>query len=237
MRQIILDTETTGLQADQGHRIIEIGCLELVNRRPTGNNLHLYINPQREIDEGALAVHGLTLDFLKDHPTFDKISDQVLQFVTGAEVLIHNASFDVGFLDAELARVKGPKFASVCAKIVDTVKMARELHPGKRNSLDALCDRYGVSNSHRKLHGALLDAELLAEVYLAMTRGQNTLSMVDSEPGQGNSVDLKGKDWPPTNLLLIKASDLERDAHQKVLAGMQKEAKGPTLWESLGLSK
>jgi DNA polymerase III subunit epsilon len=233
MRQIILDTETTGLHADQGHRIIEIGCLELVNRRPTGNNLHMYINPERDIDEGALAVHGLTREFLSDHPTFDKVKDEVLAFVSGAEVLIHNASFDVGFLDAELARIKGPKFASVCGNIVDTVKMARELHPGKRNSLDALCDRYGVSNAHRKLHGALLDAELLAEVYLAMTRGQNTLSMGDLAPGQSSGPNLDGKAWPPTNLLVIKASPDELLAHQKILVGMQKEAKGLTLWEAL----
>jgi DNA polymerase III subunit epsilon len=233
MRQIILDTETTGLQADQGHRIIEIGCLELVNRRPTGNNLHMYINPERDIDDGALAVHGLTREFLSDHPTFDKVKDEVLAFVSGAEVLIHNASFDVGFLDAELARVKGPKFASVCGKIVDTVKMARELHPGKRNSLDALCDRYGVSNAHRKLHGALLDAELLAEVYLAMTRGQNTLSMGDLAPGQSSGPDLGGKAWPPVDLVVISATPDELQAHRKILAGMQKEAKGPTLWEAL----
>ncbi len=233
MRQIILDTETTGLQADQGHRIIEIGCLELVNRRPTGNNLHVYINPQRDIDEGALAVHGLTREFLSDHPTFDKIKDQVLEFVRGAEILIHNANFDVGFLDAELARSNGPKFASVCGKIVDTVKMARELHPGKRNSLDALCDRYGVSNSHRKLHGALLDAELLAEVYLAMTRGQNSLAMLDVDPSSKTGFGLDGIAWPPTNLIVVKPNEKEQLAHQALLKGMHKEAKGITLWEAL----
>jgi DNA polymerase III subunit epsilon len=233
MRQIILDTETTGLQADQGHRIIEIGCLELINRRPTGNNLHLYINPQRDIDEGALAVHGLTREFLSDHPTFDKIKDQVIEFVRGAEILIHNANFDVGFLDAELARVNGPKFASVCGKIVDTVKMARELHPGKRNSLDALCDRYGVSNAHRKLHGALLDAELLAEVYLAMTRGQNSLAMLDVDPSSKTGVGLDGIAWPPKNLILVTPNETEQLAHQALLKGMHKEAKGLTLWETL----
>jgi DNA polymerase III subunit epsilon len=235
MRQIILDTETTGLQADQGHRIIEIGCLELVNRRPTGNNLHFYINPQRDIDEGALAVHGLTREFLSDHPTFDKIKDEVLEFVRGAEILIHNANFDVGFLDSELARVNGPKFASVCGKIIDTVKMARELHPGKRNSLDALCDRYGVSNAHRKLHGALLDAELLAEVYLAMTRGQNSLAMLDVDPASKTGVGLDGIAWPPTNLIVVKPNEKEQLAHQALLKGMHKEAKGITLWETLAV--
>jgi DNA polymerase III subunit epsilon len=235
VRQIILDTETTGLQADQGHRIIEIGCLELVNRRPTGNTLHLYINPERDIDEGALAIHGLTRDFLSDHPTFDKIKDQVLDFVKGAEILIHNANFDVGFLDAELARINpsGPKFASVCGKIIDTIKMARELHPGKRNSLDSLCDRYGISNAHRKLHGALLDAELLAEVYLAMTRGQNSLSMLDIDPSSKTGAGVDGIAWPPKNLLVIKPTAQEKLAHDALLKGMHKEAKGVTLWESL----
>jgi DNA polymerase III subunit epsilon len=233
MRQIILDTETTGLQADQGHRIIEIGCLELINRRPTGNTLHLYINPERDIDDGALAVHGLTREFLSVHPTFGKIKDQVLAFVKGAEILIHNANFDVGFLDAELVRVNGPKFASVCGKIVDTVKMARELHPGKRNSLDALCDRYGISNAHRKLHGALLDAELLAEVYLAMTRGQNTLSMLDVDASRDSGTGLNGIAWPPKNLKVIKASEAEHTAHQALLKGMHKEAKGLTVWETI----
>jgi DNA polymerase III subunit epsilon len=207
----------------------------LVNRRPTGNNLHFYINPQRDIDEGALAVHGLTREFLSDHPTFDKIKDEVLEFVRGAEILIHNANFDVGFLDSELARVNGPKFASVCGKIIDTVKMARELHPGKRNSLDALCDRYGVSNAHRKLHGALLDAELLAEVYLAMTRGQNSLAMLDVDPASKTGVGLDGIAWPPTNLIVVKPNEKEQLAHQALLKGMHKEAKGITLWETLAV--
>jgi DNA polymerase III subunit epsilon len=233
MRQVILDTETTGLQADQGHRIIEIGCLELVNRRPTGKTLHVYINPERDIDDGALAIHGLSRDFLKDHPTFDKIKDEVIAFVSGAEVLIHNANFDVGFLDAELSRLNAPSFKTACAKITDTVKMARELHPGKRNSLDALCDRYGISNAHRKLHGALLDAELLAEVYLAMTRGQNTISMIDISDTANETGGLNGVIWPPTGLKVLSASVDELQAHHGLLKDMRKDAKGPTLWDSL----
>lgn len=234
IRQIVLDTETTGLQADQGHRIIEIGCLELINRRPTGNNLHFYINPERQIDEGALAVHGLTLDFLKDHPTFDKLKDQIVSFVSGAEVLIHNAPFDVGFLDAELNRLGETKsFKSFCSSIVDTVKMARELHPGKRNSLDALCDRYGISNAHRKLHGALLDAELLAEVYLAMTRGQNTLSMVDTSASASTSNAASGLPWPPANLVVLKALAPELEAHHQMLKSIEDDSKKPALWVEL----
>jgi DNA polymerase III subunit epsilon len=233
MRQVILDTETTGLQADQGHRIIEIGCLELVNRRPTGNTLHMYINPERDIDDGALAIHGLSRDFLKDHPTFDKIKDEVIAFVKDAEVLIHNANFDVGFLDAELSRLNAPSFKTACAKITDTVKMARELHPGKRNSLDALCDRYGISNAHRKLHGALLDAELLAEVYLAMTRGQNTISMIDNSATANDLSGLSGVYWPPLGLRILKANENELQAHHELLKGMQKDAKGPAFWETL----
>ncbi len=233
MRQVILDTETTGLQADQGHRIIEIGCLELVNRRPTGNTLHMYINPERDIDDGALAIHGLSRDFLKDHPTFDKVKDEVMAFVKDAEVLIHNANFDVGFLDAELSRLNAPSFKTACAKITDTVKMARELHPGKRNSLDALCDRYGISNAHRKLHGALLDAELLAEVYLAMTRGQNTISMIDNSATANDLSGLSGVSWPPLDLRILKATENELQAHHELLQGMQKDAKGPAFWETL----
>jgi DNA polymerase III subunit epsilon len=236
MRQVILDTETTGLQADQGHRIIEIGCLELVNRRPTGKTLHVYINPERDIDDGALAIHGLSRDFLKDHPTFDKIKDEVIAFVSGAEVLIHNANFDVGFLDAELSRLNAPSFKTACTKITDTVKMARELHPGKRNSLDALCDRYGISNAHRKLHGALLDAELLAEVYLAMTRGQNTISMIDISDTANEAGGLSGVIWPPARLKVLSASEEELRAHYGLLKDMRKDAKGPTVWDGLDTS-
>ncbi|MFM8465531.1 MAG: DNA polymerase III subunit epsilon, partial [Burkholderiaceae bacterium] len=190
MRQIILDTETTGLNPKSGDRIIEIGCVEMVNRRLTGNNFHYYINPERDSDPGALAVHGLTTEFLSDKPKFADIADTLCEFVQDAEIIIHNAPFDIGFLDAEFERVGKSGFAAYVRRVVDTLVQAKELFPGKRNSLDALCDRYGVSNAHRTLHGALLDAELLAEVYLAMTRGQDSLSMdlhVDAQDGAGGA--------------------------------------------------
>ncbi|MDR2838209.1 MAG: DNA polymerase III subunit epsilon, partial [Azonexus sp.] len=175
MRQIILDTETTGLDPRQGHRIIEIAALEMTNRRLTGRHLHKYINPEREIDEGAQAVHGISLDFLADKPKFADIADEFLDFINGAELIIHNAPFDLGFLNAELSRLDRVPVETLCNGVTDTLKMARDLHPGKRNSLDALCERYEIDNSSRTLHGALLDTELLAEVFLAMTRGQNSL--------------------------------------------------------------
>src|SRR6201996_8278980 len=175
MRQLILDTETTGLNARTGDRILELGCVELVNRRLTGNNLHFYINPERESDPGALAVHGLTPEFLSDKPKFAEIADQFRDFVQGAELIIHNAPFDIGFLDAEFALLGLPPVSKQCGEVIDTLVRAKSMFPGKRNSLDALCDRFGISNAHRTLHGALLDSELLAEVYLAMTRGQESL--------------------------------------------------------------
>jgi len=171
MRQIILDTETTGLDFRLGDRIIEIGCVELLNRKLTGQRFHRYINPKREVEAGALAVHGLSSEFLQDKPTFDEVVVAFLDFVQGAELVIHNAAFDIGFLDNELALLNKAPLGQVCSGVVDTLKMARELHPGRRNSLDALCERYSINNSGRTLHGALLDAEHLAEVYLAMTRG------------------------------------------------------------------
>jgi len=188
-RQVVLDTETTGLEASKGHRIIEIGCVEMVNRRITRNNLHLYINPEREVDEGAAAVHGMTWDDLRDKPTFAQIVDQFLDFCRGAEIIIHNASFDTGFLDAELARLDRGTFASHVACVTDSLAMARERYPGKRNNLDALCERLMVPNKHRTLHGALLDAELLAEVYLGMTRGQGSFDIGSStEDDEGGTV-------------------------------------------------
>ena len=188
MRQVVLDTETTGLEPNDGHRVIEIGCVEMENRRLTGNNLHLYLNPEREIDAGALAVHGISTEFLADKPTFDKVVDEFLAFVDGAELVIHNAPFDVGFIDHELGmlnkRRQAPALGPVRdhCRILDTLVMAREMHPGQRNSLDALCKRYDIDNGHRVLHGALLDAEILADVYLAMTGGQTALT-VDAESG------------------------------------------------------
>jgi DNA polymerase-3 subunit epsilon len=229
VRQVILDTETTGLAADQGHRIIEIGCLEIVNRRLTGRTLHLYLNPEREVDEGATEVHGLTWDDLRDKPTFAEVATQVLEFVAGAEVLIHNAAFDLAFLDSELARIGRGRFRDVVADVTDTLLMARELHPGKRNSLDALCDRYGVSNAHRTLHGALLDSELLAEVYLAMTRGQDSFEIALEVP-TGADGPRTGGDWPPNGLRVIAATEAERALHDAALAAIGKECKGTALW-------
>jgi len=228
-RQIVLDTETTGLSASDGHRIIEIGCVEMENRRLTGRTFHQYLNPERDIDEGAMQVHGLTLEMLADKPLFEQIADEFLEFVAGAEILIHNAAFDVGFLDAELKRLRRPPLSQFCGDVTDTLAMARELHPGRRNSLDVLCDRYGVSNAHRKLHGALLDAELLADVYLAMTRGQDSLEIVSTATSQAAQVTLSGE-WPPRNLPILKASEQERRAHAEQIASITKDRGEPALW-------
>jgi DNA polymerase-3 subunit epsilon len=233
MRQIILDTETTGLSVEEGHRIIEIGCLEVVNRRITGRNLHHYLNPERAIDEGARAVHGLSEEFLRDKPKFKEVAAQIVDFVAGAQVLIHNASFDEGFLDAELQRVGIPPFREHCEDIVDTLAMARQLHPGKRNSLDVLCERYGISNAHRKLHGALLDAELLADVYLAMTRGQDSLEIGLHGDTQADGASDDDRVWPPPGLAVLPATDAENYAHEAMLKGIEKDAKAPAAWVAM----
>jgi len=233
-RQVVLDTETTGLSAPDGHRIVEIGCVELVDRRASGRTLHLYLNPEREIDEGALAVHGLSLDRLRDEPRFEQIAQRLVEFVAGAEILIHNAPFDVGFLDAEFARLKRPPFAEHVHTVTDTLTLARAMHPGKRNSLDALCDRYGVSNAQRVLHGALLDAQLLAEVYLAMTRGQDSLEIqIGSPPGSERQGRLGRAHWPPPGLIVQRAEADEVVAHDAMLAAIAKETRGPALWSVL----
>lgn len=233
-RQVVLDTETTGLSAVDGHRIVEIGCVELVDRRASGRTLHLYLNPEREIDEGALAVHGLSLDRLRDEPRFEQIAQRLIEFVSGAEILIHNAPFDVGFLDAEFARLERAPFAQHVHAVTDTLTLARALHPGKRNSLDALCDRYGVSNAQRVLHGALLDAQLLAEVYLAMTRGQDSLQIQMGGPsGAERPGRAGGAQWPPVGLIVQRADDSEAAAHAALLAGIAKETRGPALWSVL----
>ncbi|CAG9263150.1 DNA polymerase III subunit epsilon [Paraburkholderia unamae] len=233
MRQIILDTETTGLNARTGDRIIEIGCVELVNRRLTGNNLHFYMNPERDSDPGALAVHGLTTEFLSDKPKFAEVADQILDFVTGADIIIHNAPFDIGFLDAELALLGKPSFKEHCGEVIDTLVQAKQIFPGKRNSLDALCDRFGISNAHRTLHGALLDSELLAEVYLAMTRGQESL-VIDmlgehAAPGEAAAprVRLESIELP-----VIAASDDELSAHNALLDDLDKAVKGTSVWRT-----
>jgi DNA polymerase-3 subunit epsilon len=232
MRQIVLDTETTGLNPRSGDRIIEIGCVELVNRRLTGNNFHRYINPERDSEEGALAVHGLTTEFLSDKPKFAEIADELRDYVKGAEVIIHNAPFDVGFLDAELARLAAPAFDKHVAKITDTLAQAKAMHPGKRNSLDALCDRYGVSNAHRTLHGALLDAELLAEVYLAMTRGQNSLT-IDLMVEPASASEGMQTVAALADILVLPAGAEELAEHELVMASLDKEVKGSCLWRTL----
>jgi DNA polymerase-3 subunit epsilon len=230
MRQIVLDTETTGLNPRTGDRVIEVGCVELFNRRLTGNNFHSYINPERDSEEGALAVHGLTTEFLSDKPKFAEIANELCEYLKGADVIIHNAPFDIGFLDAEFERLKLPKFNRQVGEVIDTLVRAKEMHPGKRNSLDALCDRYGISNAHRALHGALLDAELLAEVYLAMTRGQNSLTIDHAdEPALGSEGQVL--EVPPlAEILVLSANAEELIEHEATLDKLDKEAKGTCLW-------
>ena len=233
MRQIVLDTETTGLNPRTGDRIIEIGCVEMMNRRLTGSNLHFYINPERDSEEGALAVHGLTTEFLSDKPKFAEISAELLDYVAGAEIIIHNAPFDVGFLDAELKRLGLPVFDQHIGGVIDTLVQAKSMYPGKRNSLDALCERYGISNAHRVLHGALLDAELLAEVYLAMTRGQNSLTIdlhVD-EPEQRDEDGLTGASL--ADILVLRAAEDELAEHELVMNSLDKEVRGTCVWRAL----
>jgi DNA polymerase-3 subunit epsilon len=228
MRQIVLDTETTGINPKLGNRVIEIGCVELENRMLTGNNFHVYINPERDSEEGALNVHGLTTEFLRDKPKFREIVEQLRTYIQGAEVIIHNAPFDLGFLNHEFKLLNLPDFSSHIGGVIDTLVQAKELHPGKRNSLDALCDRYGVSNSHRKLHGALLDAELLADVYLSMTRGQNSLGM-DVEEEVVAGAELLAP-VPLAEIIFVPASAEELAAHEATLAGLDKAVKGQCIW-------
>ncbi len=231
MRQIVLDTETTGLNARTGDRIIEIGCVELVNRRLTGNNLHFYVNPERDSDPGALAVHGLTTEFLSDKPKFAEIADALRDFVQDAELIIHNAPFDIGFLDAEFTLLGLPPFSQHCGEVIDTLVRAKSIFPGKRNSLDALCDRFGISNAHRTLHGALLDSELLAEVFLAMTRGQESLviDMMGEVSGGGDAHTPRVR-FDALELVVLTASSDELTEHQAVLDGLDKAVKGTSVW-------
>ena len=234
MRQIVLDTETTGLDPAQGHRVVELACVEMVNRSLTGNHLHLYLNPDRDSDPDALRIHGLTTEFLSGHPHFEDIAQQLVDFVKDAEVIIHNAAFDTRFLTAELKRVGLPPFEQLCGKVTDSLLYARELYPGKRNSLDALCERHGISNAHRTLHGALLDSELLAEVWLAMTRGQDALIMDFDEGGQadgGNGVSLDAFD--PSVLKVISATAEEQQAHEAYLDSLDKAAGKPCVWRAV----
>jgi len=234
MRQIFFDTETTGLQAEGGDRIIEIGCVEMVNRQLTGNNLHLYINPQRASHEDALRVHGLTEAFLSDKPLFSQIAEQLLEFLAGAELVIHNAPFDIGFVNAELKRLRKPPITDVVGSVRDTLLMARDIFPGKANSLDALCRRLEVDNSKRELHGALLDAELLAEVYIRLTRGQDSLVMDDSgdEGKDSNEFRVAAVDLRSFHLPVPQASEEELAAHEKVLLELDKASGGKRVWKA-----
>lgn len=229
-RQIILDTETTGLDAALGHRILEVAAVELVDRRLTGNHLHRYVNPERPSDEGALQVHGLTEDFLRDKPKFGEVAAELLDFIRGAELVIHNASFDLSFLNHELGLLNLKPVKEYCPSVVDTLAMARELHPGKRNNLDALCDRYQIDNSKRTLHGALLDANLLAEVYLAMTRGQDSL-MIDLAPAPQAAATRRANGR--LDLVVLAASAEELAEHEKQLAELDKASGGATLWRKI----
>ncbi|HEV7929889.1 MAG TPA: DNA polymerase III subunit epsilon [Nitrosospira sp.] len=229
MRQIFIDTETTGLEPQLGHRIIEIAAVEMKSRRLTGRRLHYYLNPEREIDEGALQVHGLTTEFLQDKHKFVDVVHELVEFLDGAELIMHNASFDVAFLDHELGRAALPPLCECCHSVTDTLKMAKELYPGKRNNLDALCERYEVDNSRRSLHGALLDAELLAEVYLAMTRGQESLLM---ELEAESTLDLAAN-LHELHLIVLPATVDELEAHTRQLEMIEKESKGKCVWTRL----
>lgn len=234
MRQIVLDTETTGLEPKQGHRIIEIGCVELVDRKLTGNHYHQYIQPGRDIDEGAIEVHGITNEFLQDKPRFEDVADDFLNFIKGAELVIHNAPFDVGFINHEFNFLKSAsvKVDNLC-KILDTLQLARQMHPGQRNSLDALCKRYHIDNTQREKHGALLDAEILTDVYLAMTGGQVSLGLgmgqeQTLEPHNEPVIRLRSKKAP---LRIIEASAIELEAHENYLQTIDKASDGQLVWK------
>ena len=235
MRQVVLDTETTGLEAANGHRIIEIGCVELKNRRLTGRHFHEYINPGRAIDAGAEAVHGISLEFLADKPDFDAIKTSFLAFVEGAELIIHNADFDIGFLDHELRRVREPRKMRQRCGVIDSLTLARMRYPGQKNNLDALCKRLGVDNSGRALHGALLDAQILAEVYLVLTGGQGSLSL-DGASADQTSADVRatgGFERPQGGLPLVMLSDAEQSAHESMLEMLRSSSEEGCLWDDL----
>jgi DNA polymerase-3 subunit epsilon len=234
MRQVVLDTETTGLDPQQGHRVIEIGCVEIQNRRLTGKHFHYYLNPDRDIDEAAIEVHGLTREFLSDKPRFAQIEAEFIDFVRDAELVIHNAPFDVGFLDAELKRNNSSvqDLASICS-VLDSLLLAREKHPGQRNNLDALCKRYGVDNTQRELHGALLDAEILADVYLLMTSGQSSLSLKEESDEQNQGIQVRELDPNRPPLRVIKANDSELAAHQERLEEIASASADNCLWLEL----
>jgi DNA polymerase-3 subunit epsilon len=237
MRWIILDTETTGLDPAQGHRIVEIGAVEVLNRGVTDNHYHTYLNPDRESDPGALGVHGLTTDFLSDKPRFKDQAEDFLKFIEGAELIIHNAPFDLKFLNAELAKVGREPVTEFCSGVTDSLVHAKTLHPGKRNSLDALCERYGVSNAHRALHGALLDSRLLAEVWLAMTRGQDSLMIDTYDEPETESAEARGHQQDALGLPVILPSTEDLLAHEEYLATLDKSVKGSCLWRQFEPNK
>lgn len=231
MRQIILDTETTGLEWSEGHNIIEIGCVEMERRRLTGNHYHRYIKPEHEIDQEAMAVHGITHEFLEDKPCFKALADEFLEFIRGSELIIHNAAFDIGFIDAELERNGyAVRIADICT-ITDSLRLARSKHPGQKNNLNALCKRYGIDNSHRELHGALLDSEILADVYLALTGGQTSLLLSDhAETQEGDEVVIKRVGVESLDLPVLMATGAELEAHELFLDRLDKSAGGECLW-------
>jgi DNA polymerase III subunit epsilon len=231
MRQIFLDTETTGLSPASGDRILNLACVEMIHRKLTQNDFHCYINPERDSHEDALRVHGLTSDFLADKPKFPEVVQEFLAFVKDAEIIIHNAPFDVGFLDAELERVGLPKFSQHVGKITDSLAMAKELFPGKRNGLDALCERMGVDNSNRTLHGALLDAQLLSEVYIHLTRGQDAL-LIDANSAANASGTVIQADFSGLDLIVLQPSEAELTAHEDVLKQIDKASGGKTVWRA-----
>ena len=236
-RQLVLDTETTGLEPSQGHRIIEIGVVEMIDRRLTGNNFHIYLQPDREIDAGAIEVHGITNEFLADKPRFEDIAEELADYLRGAEVIIHNAPFDIGFIDAEFQRMEnGLTMESLC-EVIDTLLMAREMHPGQRNSLDALCGRYDVNNNHRTKHGALLDSEILADVYLAMTGGQKSLGWEADDDKEGDSITkgIRRVNREGLSLRVLKATDLELAAHEERLDAMASSGTSP-VWRQDALT-
>jgi DNA polymerase-3 subunit epsilon len=234
MRQIVLDTETTGLEVEQQHRVIEIGCVELFNRRLTGRTFHRYLNPERDVDEGAQQVHGLSRERLSKEPRFAQVHAEFMEFVRDAELIIHNAPFDVAFLNAELVRLGAGKIADVC-RVLDTLALARQMHPGQRNSLDALCKRYSVDNSHREYHGALLDARILAEVYLTMTGGQAKFTLSEeSETARSRARQAAPLRFAEgVRIVVVKASEEEMAAHEHVLALLDKTSHGNTVWRKL----
>lgn len=232
MRQVVLDTETTGIDPAEGHRIIEIGCVEMVERRLTGRNYHVYVNPEREVEAEAITIHGITNEFLADKPKFADVADEFFEFIKGAELVIHNAAFDIGFMDSEFGRLKPVRKTEDYCGVVDSLAVARARHPGQKNNLDALCKRYGVDNSNRELHGALLDAEILAEVYLLLTGGQTALSLDAGSENGGLNGGLRRLSADRPALPVISATEAEHEAHQNFMSALEKQA-GTTVWSKL----